>query len=479
MARTSLVICLIAFALIFTQSQAKDACKPEQIHLALSDRYTSNSDSNSSPIKAIFHTKEACEDAYILLKTSEGDLTIKATNVNYFTDKYDGTKYETYVHIFDFPPLSISETYHYTCFGDELGLVTPKGPFKFYVPNPNPDGKETTVVMFGDLDSTDEGKTTMHRLISMKDANFTKIAAYIHMGDMAYNLENKGGKRGDDYMKACQDFAASMPYMISPGNHEAFHNFSNVNMRFKMPLFAKTQNHYYSYNVGNMHFASINLDLVIENRELLPVMRDWLAKDLEEANQNRAERPWIIVYTHRPLYCSKNKDDCLNNAELFAEIEEVVTQQKVDLYVSGHVHMYERMFPIKKGSVAAFQQFKLGDPLHHIINPQAPVYVVQGVAGHSGDSEDARPYAPKSYSVKVDKTYSFLAVHSKNNTHLLVENMSSRDGTVLDHFYMIKGTGLGHLPYYVKNAGQNTDDYLGLSGKKLKKLLRGVYDVTY
>ena len=79
--------------------------------------------------------------------------------------------------------------------------------------------------------------------------------------------------------------------------------------------------------------------------------------------------------------------------------------------------------------------------------------------------------------MKVDKTYSFLALHSKNNTHLLVENMSSSKGTVLDHFYLVKGQGYGHLPYYSKNAGQLTDEYI--DGKKLKKLLRGVYDIGY
>jgi len=469
---------LIPVLLLALQAYATTSCQPEQIHLALSDDFTTHPNI-ASPIKAIFHTKQECKSAFIALETSDGTIKVTATNVSYFYDVYDNALYDTYVHIFDFPSLPFSQIYQYTCYGDDStsSAKSTKGPFKFYVPNHNPDGQETTVVMFGDLDATDEGKTTMSRLVSMKDANFTKIAAYIHMGDMAYNLEGKGGKRGDDYMKAVQDFAASMPYMISPGNHEAFHNFSNVNMRFKMPLFAQTQNHYYSYNLGNMHFASINLDLAIMFPELMAGMKDWLAQDLAEANLNRKERPWIIVYTHRPLYCSKNKDDCLVNAELFSEIEDVVNQHKVDLYVSGHVHMYERMLPIKKGAVAAFQQFNKGDPLHHIVNAQAPVYVVQGAAGHSGDSEDARPYQPKSYSVKVDKAYSFLALHSKNNTHLLVENMSSSKGTVLDHFYLVKGEGYGNLPFYSKNAGQLTDDYI--DSKKLKKLLRGVYDVGY
>ena len=43
---------------------------------------------------------------------------------------------------------------------------------------------------------------------------------------------------------------------------------------------------------------------------------DWLQQDLAEANkpENRTLRPWIIVFGHRPMYCSNaDNDDCTHD----------------------------------------------------------------------------------------------------------------------------------------------------------------------
>lgn len=33
-----------------------------------------------------------------------------------------------------------------------------------------------------------------------------------------------------------------------------------------------------------------------------------MRNDLKHANDNRNNIPWIIVYTHYPIYCSEDKD---------------------------------------------------------------------------------------------------------------------------------------------------------------------------
>ena len=37
-------------------------------------------------------------------------------------------------------------------------------------------------------------------------------------------------------------------------------------------------------------------------------------EDLEKANKNREERPWLVVMGHRPLYCSEDSGTCHSQA---------------------------------------------------------------------------------------------------------------------------------------------------------------------
>jgi len=221
------------------------------------------------------------------------------------------------------------------------------------------------------------------------------------------------------------------PYMVTAGNHETFNNFSNFNLRFQMPMFEKSQNHSYSYNIGNMHFTSFNLDLILQSPKSKQSMLDWLEKDLKKAILNRNNQPWIIAYTHRPIYCSFDCDDCNRNADLFAEFDSLLRKYDVDLLVSGHTHSYERMLPVEprtkdgktKGRVARFQVMPDDSNFNYIVNPRAPVYVVQGASGHRGHTEE-----PFYNASNFDFSNSYMSVRSANNTHLLEETLSRRMG---------------------------------------------------
>lgn len=93
------------------------------------------------------------------------------------------------------------------------------------------------------------------------------------------------------------------------------------------------------------------------------------------------------------------------------------------------------------------------------INPQSPVYVLQGMAGHGGDEADPEDlYEGKEWTVRVSKDYSYLAISSKNNTHLLVEDFLSNNGSLFDYFYVIKSDAKKYAQVPLFGEEEDDDD---------------------
>ena len=447
------VVVVLALVVTFLAQAVHSPCKPMQVHTALSDAYTSDATPESSPLKIIFHTSEECSDAYIIVTTSDGNtVPLKATSVEQFSATYYNVPYLTFVHIFDLSPLAFERNYTYTCYG-HADNSHPTGPFPFYLSSPTYTNKPTTVIMYGDMNYSNYTFTMVNRLTKLTQDNFTNIAAVIHYGDLAYNLENQSGKRGNDFMNGIQPIAATLPYMIVPGNHEVRFNFSNVNMRFRMPNYDNTNNHLFSYNIGNIHFVHFSIDLISLHPELLSVTTDFLKKDLAEANQNRGNRPWIIVTSHRPIWTAtmppynypfdpkKNPKDCIPECELppniFPTIEKILYDNRIDIYVGGHIHHYERLRPVYNGKTMHYTP-KEGDKHHnYITDAQAPVHILQGTP-IAGKYEDDLTYLYENITIAWGHASSFAAIHAINNTHLHFENILSATGKPNDFMYLIK-----------------------------------------
>lgn len=88
-------------------------------------------------------------------------------------------------------------------------------------------------------------------------------------------------------------------------------NFSNFDARFSMynSQQRRINNHYHSFNIGPVHFVSLSTEFYFYLQygyKQIQYQYEWLIKDLTEANkkENRANRPWIFVLAHRPMYCT-------------------------------------------------------------------------------------------------------------------------------------------------------------------------------
>ena len=103
--------------------------------------------------------------------------------------------------------------------------------------------------------------------------------------------------------------------MTCPGNHEWHYNFSNYKARFNMPG-DHHNNMFFSFDIGPVHFVSISteyyyLHIYGLGLGLAQVVSQysWLESDLGRVD--RRVTPWVVVYGHRPMYCTNNdRDDC-------------------------------------------------------------------------------------------------------------------------------------------------------------------------
>merc|ERR1719296_580414 len=107
----------------------------------------------------------------------------------------------------------------------------------------------------------------------------------------------------------------------------------------------------------------------------------WLERELAHAasGEERRKRPWIVVAGHRPMYCSLQKPTCSTEAaKLRSQLEPLFRKHKVDLYLSAHVHAYERTYPVQNRSLCPYQPRKL---MRMLRRPCATVYITNGDAG--------------------------------------------------------------------------------------------------
>lgn len=67
----------------------------------------------------------------------------------------------------------------------------------------------------------------------------------------------------------------------------------------------------------------------------------WLAKDL--ASVDRKKTPWVIAMSHRPMYSSQTAS---YQKDLRNAFQDLMLENGVDAYFAGHIHWYERLFPL-------------------------------------------------------------------------------------------------------------------------------------
>lgn len=289
--------------------------------------------------------------------------------------------------------------------------------------------------------------------------------AWILLGDNAYNSGTDAEYTSKFFGIYETNILKNHKLYPAPGNHDYGNNAANKGSRtmpyhtnFTVPQngesggVASGKQNYYSYDIGNIHFLSLDSygtesDGTSMETAATSAMKTWLTADLA-ANTKK----WTIAYWHHPPYTksSHNSDaegDLVNIRQNFITFLET---RGVDLIICGHSHAYERGYLLRNftGSWTSFNgathavstssaTYDNASTCPYTYNTSpanhGTVYVVAGSAGASGGvnagfGANAMPFAVNDGGI----------FYFEVEDNRLDAKMLRRNGTVFDKFTIMK-----------------------------------------
>ena len=352
--------------------------------------------------------------------------------------------------------------------------------FVLRAPRPRDDNVPLRLLAFCDAGEVDEARGAALDAAAL-DAETAQYDALLHCGDFAYDLDSDHGKQGDRFLDSMQPLTASLPYLVSPGNHEQAANFSAYRNRFAgMPGSSASESLYWSVDIGPLHLVSYNSEVYFWPKhfgyEHAAQQHAWLAADLAAADANRDAVPWVVVTGHRPMYCVATGGDGRCDAEHEASrqgtmmecspvdghlcwrrdtakalpevsVEALMHEHGVDVAIFGHVHAYARHWPV-------FAELTLASGPDAYVDPPGTVHFLTGAGGNPEMKVGELPpplgpcsapwcafqagYAPRP-GQSADFSYSRITV--ANATHLRWEQVSATLGDVIDDVWLVRSAG--------------------------------------
>jgi predicted phosphodiesterase len=206
----------------------------------------------------------------------------------------------------------------------------------------------------------------------------------------------------------------------------------------------------FSYNYGNAHWLFIDANTYVDWTD--KALKDWVANDLAAAK----DAAWRFVVFHHPGFSSSREHFEQQHMRLLAPIFEA---GKVDIVFNGHVHNYQRSFPLsfvpdKQGTLLVggkdnktirgrvvngrwtLDKTFNGQSSTH---PQGVIYMVTGAGGQElyNPEQNNDPDSWQKFTDKFISSVHSLTVAEVDGKTLTVKQVSA-DGKELDSFRITK-----------------------------------------
>jgi acid phosphatase len=135
-----------------------------------------------------------------------------------------------------------------------------------------------------------------------------------------------------------------VPVFASLGNHDHYGNpaaqvaYAQKNPRWRMPA------QYYSFTRTladgvSVQFFAVDTDPITREHPKAKQQLEWLAAELAKSDAR-----WKIVYGHHPVYSHGPHGD---TRLLVENLEPILVEHKVDLFLAGHDHTLEMLKPVR------------------------------------------------------------------------------------------------------------------------------------
>jgi hypothetical protein len=103
-------------------------------------------------------------------------------------------------------------------------------------------------------------------------------------------------------------------------------------------IYTRTYIHTYIHTYIQVHYVMISTEIYFFYPTMVERQYDWLEMDLQNANANRTEAPWIIVLGHRPMYCRYYSILCVCICVCVCVY--VYTQEIAHMHTYIYIHIY-------------------------------------------------------------------------------------------------------------------------------------------
>jgi len=212
---------------------------------------------------------------------------------------------------------------------------------------------------------------------------------------------------------------------VNLGNHEDHGLVDSYLSHFGL------SNPFYSYNINNVHVLTMATE---EKFDTNSEQYNFVVNDLRNA-ANNPDIKWIIVTMHSPFYSSPNtfkEFDC-GGDEACQLYHPLFDKYGVDLVLQGHVHNYERSFPLKFNQATPSNPIVTSTMKTDYENPDGEIFAIVGTGGvNLHGLSDSAPFIAS----QQDSNFGILDIHLSDNK--LDAKFVTNDGVIDDHFSISK-----------------------------------------